>query len=51
MTPRGFPAGETKRVALARALVLQPEVLLCDEPTANVDTENQEIILKINRKN
>ncbi len=39
--------GETKRVALARALAIEPEVLLCDEPTANVDTENQEIILKI----
>ena len=39
--------GETKRIALARALVLEPDVLLCDEPFANVDTENQERILAI----
>lgn len=39
--------GETKRVALARALAVRPRVLLCDEPTANVDRENQEIILDI----
>lgn len=39
--------GETKRVALARALAVRPEVLLCDEPGANVDKENQEIILGI----
>ncbi len=39
--------GETKRIALARALVVRPSVLLCDEPTANVDAENEEIILGI----
>ncbi len=39
--------GESKRIALARALIIEPEVLLCDEPTANVDERNQEIILDI----
>lgn len=39
--------GESKRIALARALAIEPEVLLCDEPTANVDAENQKTILKI----
>lgn len=39
--------GETQRVALARGLVLSPKVLLCDEPTASVDIENQATIIHI----
>jgi len=42
--------GETQRVAMARALVLAPKVLLCDEPTSNVDVENQAVILEILRQ-
>ena len=49
MDIHGLSGGEVKRVALARALVVDPDVLLCDEPTANVDQKHQEIILEILR--
>jgi len=44
---RTLSGGETQRVAIARALAVSPEVLLCDEPTSNVDTENQATIINI----
>jgi len=40
-------SGETQRVGLARALVIKPEILFLDEPTASVDQENTEIIESI----
>ncbi|OGW51621.1 MAG: ABC transporter ATP-binding protein [Nitrospirae bacterium RBG_13_43_8] len=37
-------SGETQRLGIARAMVIEPEMLFLDEPTASVDQENTEII-------
>src|SRR5690606_7867377 len=48
--PSQLSVGEQQRVAVARALANRPSLLLADEPTANVDVGNQDLILKLIRE-
>ncbi|MEO0107711.1 MAG: ABC transporter ATP-binding protein [candidate division WOR-3 bacterium] len=44
--PTELSGGECQRIAIARAIVKRPEIVIADEPTANLDAENSHHILK-----
>lgn len=45
--PNECSGGECQRIAIARALINQPKILVCDEPTGNLDSKNSHKVLKI----
>ena len=48
--PSQLSGGQQQRISIARALVKEPAVILADEPTANLDSKNSQMIIELMKK-